>query len=206
MYYKKLGSAIESGIYSGCPFCNAIILGIPKPGDLIRILTGYDAGMVARVVHNQHNIPLRNGEFLITTSNDPPGWTHTISGDGPYRILFDHMPPSTTPDWAPPICLKYAGELDAAVIRFWGKSLREDGSLRLIPSLFFEIITYIWYNRLPLKPEELWSVLEAHGFPYDWKERLTQLYQDGKDLLIYAIGRKPFKNRRVKPFSIKCKR
>lgn len=206
MYHKKLGYPIESGISSGCPFCKATMLrDVPKPGDLIRILTGYDAGMVVRVVDNQYNIPLRKGEFLITTDNDPTGWTRTISMDGPERILFEHMPPSPIPDWAPPICLEYAAELDTAVIRFWVKSLRQDGSLNPIPA-FFEVITHIWDYRLPLQPEELWAFLEAHGFPSELKKRLTQLYQEGMDLLIYATRKKPFKNRRVEPFSINCKK
>ena len=206
MYHKKLGAVIKSGISSGCPFCKATMLkDMPKPGDLIRILTGYDAGMAVRVVDNRHNIPLRNGEFLITTDNDPPGGTSIISGDGTERILFDYMPSSPTPDWAPPICLRYAGELDTAVIRFWVKSLLQDGSLNPIPA-FLEVITHIWDNRLPLNPEELWALLEAHGFPYELKKRLTQLYQEGMDLLIYATGKKPFKNRRVEPFSINCKK
>jgi hypothetical protein len=206
MYHKKLGYPIESGISSGCPFCKASMLkDVPRPGDLIRILTGYDAGMVVRVVDNKYNIPLKNGQFLTATDNDPSGWTRKIDMDERERILFDYIPPSPTPDWAPPICLEYAAELDTAVTRFWGKSLRQDGSFNPIPA-FFEVITLILDNRLPIKPEELWAFLEAHGFPYESKKRLTQVYQEGMDLLIYATRKKPFKNRRVEPFSINCKK
>lgn len=206
MYHKKLGSLIESGISTGCPFCKATMLGIPKPGDNIRILTGYDAGHVVRVVDNKYNIPLGSGEFLVKYENDPLDRYITVSGEGKERILFEYIPPSPTPNWAPPICLRYAEELHGRLIRFWVRSLRQDGSFKPIIDAFFEVITYIWYNRLPLRPEELWAVLEAHGFPYKSKERLTQFYKEGMDLLIYATGRKPFNNRRVKPFSIRCKK
>lgn len=205
MYHNKLGAPFESGISSGCPFCKATMLVMPKPGDLIRILTGYDAGIVVRVVGNRYNIPLRKGQFEIRNDNDPPGWTRITSGEGRERILFEYMPPSPTPHWAPPIRLRYAGELDEAVIRFWGKGLRRDGTFEPIP-VFYEVIRYIWYNRLPLNSEELWAVLRAHGIDDKWKNRLTQLYQEGMDLLIYATGRKPFKNRRVEPLSVKCKK
>lgn len=206
MYHKKLGAVIESGISSGCPFCKATkIKDMPKPGDLIRIITGYDAGMVARVVDNQYNIHLRNGQFLIRTDDDPPDHTSIINGEGMYRVLFEHMPPSPIPNWAPPICLRYAAELDTAVVRFWVKSLKQDGSFNPIHA-FLELITHIWDNRLPIKPEELWAFLEAHGFPYELKKRLTQVYQEGMNLLIYATRKKPFKNRRVEPFSINCKK
>lgn len=206
MYHQKLGLPIESGISTGCPFCKATMLGMPKPGNIIRLLTGYHAGDVVMVVDNKYNIPLSSGQFLVKYENDPLDRYITINGDGMERILFEYIPPSPIPNWAPPICLRYAEELDNQLIRFWVRSLRPDGCYEPRIDAFYEVITYIWYNRLPLRPEELWAVLDAHGFPYKFKKRLTQLYQEGMDLLIYATGRQPFKNRRVEPLSVRCKK
>lgn len=111
------------------------------------------------------------------------------------------MPPPPTPNWAPPLCLEDAAELDSVVVYFCEKSVR-NGKRHLDWSAFFEIIRRIWTRRLPIESHELWTVLHAHGVPQRWEKRLTDFFTKGRDLLVYAVGKKPIKKKRVTPLSV----
>jgi hypothetical protein len=75
----------------------------------------------------------------------------------------------------------------------WGK--------KQVPSraYFYDLIGYVWWYRLPIAPDEMWQFLKAHGIPSNWKNRCTNLYQEGMALLIHVTHRKPYQTNRIYP-------
>jgi hypothetical protein len=189
---------VAAGIISGCPFCLARTTSLPGVGDRIRVLTDFRAGLVGIVVETPPNLPLRRGEFLVQFDHDPPNTQQIVSLERDLIVYSLEVP---VPIWAPPISLCEAAELDKVLIKFCKKSLSQNHWKPYLPA-FYEIIRHIWYNRLPIEGTEMWALLEAHGVAERWKRRLTQLYEDGRGLLVYAIGRRPIKKKRVLPFSL----
>jgi hypothetical protein len=191
----KVKSAQVEGSLSGCPFCIASGIAIPEVGTGFRIINGYNAGATGVVVERAKNLPPLPNEFLAQMDNDPPHIQHSVFE----HKLIQLLPP--TPDWAPPLCLEDAAELDSVLVYFCGKSVR-NGKWHLDWSAFFEIIRRIWTRRLPIESHELWAVLHAHGVPQRWEKRLTDFFAKGRDLLVYAVGKKPIKKKRVAPLSV----
>jgi len=189
------------GFLAGCPFCTARRKGPPKVGVRFRLITGYNAGKVGTVVDVPKlpsGEPIWPYEILAQMDDDPP---HIRC-----RILFkseliEVLPSNPPPKWAPPLCLREAGELDHVVVEFCEKSHTLERSKPNWPA-FYEIIRIVWTKRLPLEPGDLWLVLEAHGVPKKWKKELSEFYEKGRDILIYCIGKGPIKKKKVKPLSI----
>ena len=195
---KASAPGMEAGIDSGCPFCLARTALLPEVGARIQILTGYRAGLMGRVVKTPSSLPLRNREpFLVQFDHDPPGIQQTVSLEGD---LIGFNSEVLTPIWAPPISLREAAELDDVIVKFCERGFSAKSWKQHLPT-FYKVIRHVWHNRLPLEGTDIWSILEAHGAPQKYKKRLTDLYQDGRDLLVYAIGRKPIKKKRIAPFS-----
>lgn len=190
---KPISPGISAGIKAGCPFCLARKTGVPKVGETIRILSDIRAGEIGKVVpappiFEPHKI-------TIYVEGDPPDNTWTVDT---MAYLIERFPGPPVPDWAPPISLKEAEELDGRVVQFCEKSISSRGWRPNLP-YFYAVINYIWYNRLPLEALEVWKVLQAHGVAKNWQVRLTSLFKEGRDLLVIAEGRKPVKKKRVQP-------
>jgi hypothetical protein len=122
------------------------------------------------------------------------------------RVLLEHeliqvLPPPPTPDWAPPLCLTDAAELDSVVLYFCNRCYR-NGKWKMECQAFYEVIRRVWTLRLPIEPHELWMVLRVHGIPERWKKQLLEIFTKGRDLLVHSVGKKPIKKKRVAPFSI----
>jgi len=194
---KVLKPGIAAGINSGCPFCLARTTGLPKVKDRIQILTDYRAGLKGTVVETPPSISLRKGEFLVQFDHDRPEIQQKVSLERDL-ILIGFTSEEPIPIWAPPITLREATELDNAVIQFCQRGFSGN---RWKPHLlsFYEIIKRVWSKRLPVEAKEVWAILEAHGVPQLYKKRLTELFHDGRNLLEYAIGRKPIKKKGVPP-------
>jgi len=194
---KASHPGVEAGIHSGCPFCLARTAPFPEVGVRIQILTGYRAGLMGAVVKPPPGLPFRNGElFLVQFDHDPPGIHNTVSLEHDLISFPSEVP---TPIWAPPISLREAAELDDVIVKFCEKRFSTNSSKPQLPT-FYELIRHVWRNRLPLEGTDIWPILEAHGAPRKYKKRLIELYQFGRDLLVYTIGRKPIKKKRVAPF------
>ncbi len=194
---KALAPGVEAGIDSGCPFCLARTAPLPNVGARIQILTDYRAGLMGAVVETRPSLPLGKGELLVQFDHDPPGIHCIVSLERDLVAVNSEVP---TPIWAPPISLREAAELDDVIVKFCRSSFSLKSWKPHVPT-FYEVIRRVWHNRLPLEGTDMWSILEAHGVPQKYKKRLTELYQDGRDLLVYAIGRKPIKKKRIAPFS-----
>jgi hypothetical protein len=117
------------------------------------------------------------------------------------RVLMETLPQGPLPSWVPPIRLKEAGQLDMIAMRMCNED--HPGS-HATPdlSLLYQLIQYIWHQRLDLTADEVWAVLEAHGAPLDWRSEVMSRYQYGHEALVRVVGKRPFKNRRVAPLSI----
>jgi hypothetical protein len=196
--YRQTTKSSMEGSLSGCPFCAARALNMPKSGDRFRIISGYNAGATGTVVEWPEDYPPRPNEFLSQMDHDDPNVQ--------CRVLLEHefvqiFPLQKDPDWAPPLCLEDAAELDSVVLYFCNKSLA-NGSWKLDWQAFYEVIRKAWSLRLPIEPNELWLVLRAHGVPVKWENQLSTFFEKGRDLLVYSVGRKPVKKKRVEPFSI----
>ena len=186
---KKRSVAISAGMKSGCRFCMARGGISIKVGDRIRILNGFRAGVVGKIVPSPPNFPA--DMILIQAEGDPPDEQQNVIIS---KNLFEKLPSPPWPNWAPQISIKELEELDSIVVKFCDKST---STVTWKPNwpYYFEIIRYIWKNRLPIEPNELWQFLDAHGIPNNWKNRLTTLFKDGRDLLIHVNGRKPIRKK-----------
>lgn len=175
---------------------------MPKVGETIRILGDYRAGVIGTVVPSPPLLAAEPHIIVIRVDDDPPEVTQMVNTRSE---LIERLPGPPVPDWVPPISLKEAEELDSRVVPFCEKSMSSKGWRPNLP-YFYAIIRYVWYKRLPLEPSEIWQVLHAHGVPRNWQIRLTSLFREGRDLLVFAEGRKPVKKKRVHPWSAQIKR
>jgi hypothetical protein len=160
---------------------------------LLNFLAGR-TGMVSRV---NPGSPFRVGALLVILDNDPEGIETVI--DHP-RDLFMKLPLPPIPNWAPPLILQEAGELDDAVIEFCRRCTTK-GRWVWDHQAFYDLVAFVWRKRLPLTPEEVWTVLEAHGVPKKAKGRCQRLLREGIGLLTRANGRKAINAKRSKPLS-----
>lgn len=201
--FAKGGMALSgwwSGRDSGCPFCVARNQELPNVGEKIRFLSEDRAGKVGIVVESfsSNKDKLRPREFLVEMEGDLPDYQQTVNAE---TDLFERLPGTPVPAWAPPISLTEAEELDHLIIGLCDESsYNEDGSFSM--QFFYALIRHVWRRRLPIDPEEIWKLIEAHGAPSRWRNRLIRLYSEGRDLLIHIVGRKPIKKKRVRPLSV----
>jgi hypothetical protein len=136
-------------------------------------------------------------EFLAHMDGEPCNYQQRILRSD----IIEPIPAPEPPSWAPPIELRSAAELDQTVVAFCDAGNVAGGWIVDLPA-FFEVIRLIWSKRLPLSAGEMWAVLKAHGVPDDYEEEIAEFFQKGRDLLIYAVGKKPVKRYRVQPFAI----
>jgi hypothetical protein len=186
------------GFLSGCPFCASRRTGIPEIGTRFRIILGVHIGAVGTVVEWHKNVPQIPGEFMAHLDHEPPEWQTRVSIE---RQMIQVFPFAPVPEWAPPLCMSDAGEIDEATVHFCESSF-QNGKWKTDWDSFNEVIRKIWYKRLPLEPNELWLVLKAHGVPQRSKGEIIEFYERGRRLLVYSLGRKPIKRKRVDPLLI----
>lgn len=146
------------------------------------------------VVQSPAPPPLPPSEFLARMDGEPQHWQRRILP----MDLIEVLPKSEPPPWAPPVEMRVAAELDGIVVKFCEAGFRNGHWFVDWPS-FYQIIHFIWTNRLPLEAREVWAVLEAHGIPPEFRDELSTFFRRGRELLVYAVGKRPFKNRRVNP-------
>jgi len=185
-----------SGVAEGCPFCRAAATKTLASGVRFRLLSGYDAGRAGTVVQPPAPAPFPQSEFLAHMDGDPPSWQRRIVRSS----LIETLPASEVPAWAPPIELDLAAKLDVVIVSFC-EAGSHNNHWNVNEQRLFEIIRFIWLKRLPLEPEELWKVLKAHGVPESHKDEISEFFEKGRDLLVYCVGKKPIKKKRVPPLA-----
>jgi hypothetical protein len=183
------------GFLSGCPFCTSLSIGILEVGTRFRIISGVHLGAVGTVVEWHKNMPYMPNEFLAHLDHEPTEWQSRVCIE---RQMIQVVPFAPAPDWAPPLCMSDAGEIDQVTIRFC-ESSSSKGKWKTDWDSFNEIVRKCWERRLPLEPNELWLVLKAHGVPQGSKAAIIKFYERGRRLLVHSFGRKPVKKKRVVP-------
>jgi hypothetical protein len=186
------------GFLSGCPFCTSLRIGIPETGKRFRVISGVQRGSIGTVVEWPPNIPKIENAFMAQLDCDSPDCQTSILIKWQMIQLYPFAP---TPEWAPPLSMEDASELDKAITDFCEKSFA-NGIWEIDWEFFNEVIRSVWKNRLPLEPNELWPVLEAHGVPQGSKKDIMEFYERGRNLLVQVVGRKPIKKKKVAPLSL----
>jgi len=190
------------GRASGCLFCTAIGRETPQVGERIRVICEARlprgmVGMTGTVIETPVGESRRLGEIFVEI--DDESWRSGVLNFD--QVLVETLPRGPLPWWAPPIPLKEAGQLDM-IARILCDEDHPGSHPTLDLSLLYQLIEYIWRQRLPLTADEVWVVLEAHGAPLGWRSEVMNRYQYGIEALIRVVGRKPFKNRRLPPLFI----
>ena len=184
----------EGGL-SGCPFCRFANSPLPQVGVRFRKLSGIDVGRTGTVVESPAPPPLCPKEFLAHMEGDPPETTMRILP----REIIEPLPASEPPDWAPPISLADASELDMLIVSFCEHGNSADGWF-INWEIFYRLISSVWRLRLPITGDELWRVLRAHGVSEQFEADLTGFFTKGRDLLVYTVGHRPVKKKRTSLF------
>lgn len=185
------------GASDGCPFCRSARTSLPEVGTRFRLLSGFDAGRTGTVVQSPAPPPLTREEFLAQMVGEPQHMQRRILP----RDIIEPIPAPEPPEWAPPVELGVAAELDLVVVKFCEAGNCESGWIVDWPA-FYDVVRFTWSKRLPLQAEEMWAVLRAHGVPDKFREELSEFFQRGRDLLVYAVGKKPIMKRRAKPLAV----
>ena len=196
--FDQILAGVIIGRESRCPFCSAKSASKPNVGDRVKILNGCRAGIIGTVTKTELDSRFTPTTFLIKANIDNPNWEQIVD---PSRDLIQILPEPPIPDWAPPLSLREAEALDHAIVKFCEKCTGIKG-WEWNQQAFYEIIRHSWQKRLPITEEELWKVLLAHGIPRNERKRVKRLFKEGREVLIYTMGRKPIKKNRVKPLSI----
>ncbi len=187
----------SKGATSGCPFCKNARSVPLQVGIRFRILSGFHSGRPGVAVESPAPSPLPPTEFIAQMDGDAPDVQTRML---PMEIV-EPFPFSAPPEWAPPISLQAASELDSVVVGFCEAGLEGDQWTVKRP-FYYEVIRFIWSRRLPIEANELWFVLHAHGVPNRFETELSDFFIKGRELLIHAFGKKPVKKKRVKPLSV----
>ena len=194
---QRTSPGVSAGMKAGCPFCLARKVRVPKIGETIRVLSGVSAGVVGKIVRPPRMLASDPYRITVRVKGDAPKTSRMINTKAD---LIERFPGPPVPKWAPPLSLKEAEQVDCRVVVFCEKS-SSSGNWYPNFASFNEVIRYVWHERLPLEPSEISRVLQAHGVPKNWQVRLTSFFGQGRDLLVFAVGRKPVKRKRVQPLS-----
>jgi len=187
----------RKGSSSGCPFCKNARFTLPQVGIRFRVLSGFQTGRAGVVVESPAPPPLPPTEFIAQMDGDLPDVQRRIL---PSEII-EPFPFAVPPEWAPPLSLQAASELDSVIVTFCEAGAEGDQWIMKWP-FYYEVIRFIWHRRLPIEANELWRVLCAHGAPDRFETELSDFFVKGRELLIHAFGKKPVKKKRVKPLSV----
>jgi hypothetical protein len=187
-------AAILSGRKSNCPFCIARLAGKPVAGARIMILNGFRAGMTGTVSDEDMDHRLPTTAFLMVADGDKPGVKQIVNME---RDLVGPLEPRPLPDWLPPLALPDAAELDEVAVWFCDRCLASQPIVWNRAS-YYEVIRFCWQKRFPLTPNEVCSVLLAHGLPTEFASETQRAFIEGIELLVYTHGRRAIKKKRVK--------
>jgi len=188
-------TAVLAGQKSNCPFCTARLGVKPDLGARIIILNDFRAGMTGTVSNADldHRFPMT--AFLLVADEDNPGVEQIVNTEHDLVAPVDSQTP--LPSWLPPLALRDAAELDEVAVWFCDRC-SASGQFVWDRTSYYEVIRFCWRRRFPLTPDEVCSVLCAHGLPLEFVVEANSRFFEGTELLVYTHGRKPIKKKRVK--------
>ena len=193
---------IESGRVAGCSFCTALATRHFAPEQRVRLLSGCYAGKEATVVDPPENF--KNDRDIIIVQMDEDDFNTQQRVNLRFEIVerFPYLP---VPIWAPQISIRKTCDLHERIIGFCDKSALGSAQNMDLTSLY-ALIWHIWNKRLPLEPNEVWNILDAHGVPKNWRNQIKGIIKHGLGLLITMFGKKPIKKFLVKPMTVTLSR
>lgn len=184
------------GRKSACPFCTARLGGNPKLGARVIVLNDFRAGMTGTVSAVDLDQRYPKTAFLMVADGDRPGTEQIVNTER--DLVAPLSSPESLPAWLPPLALREAAELDDVAVWFSDRCLAS-GQFVWDRTAYYEVIRACWQRRFPLTPDEVCSVLCAHGLPAELAAEAQRAFLEGRELLVYAHGRRPIKKKRVKP-------
>ena len=183
---------------AGCSFCIASATRHFTPGQRVHLLSGSRAGKEATVVDPPESFKNDTDMIIVQMDEDDLNTQEMVN------LRFDiveQLPRLPIPLWAPPISIRKTSALHERIIGFCDKSTL--GSVKNMNlTALYALIWHIWNKRLPLEPNEVWIILEAHGVPTNWRNQVTGIIKHGLGLLITMFGKEPIKKFRVKPMTV----
>jgi hypothetical protein len=186
--------AVLTGEKSGCPFCAARLSVKPDLGARIIVLNDFLAGMTGTVSNASLDHRFPETAFLVAADGDRPGTELVLNTKRNLVAPLGSQEP--LPGWLPPLCLRDAAELDEVAVWFCDRCLMS-GQFVWDRTSYYEVIRACWQKRFPLTPEEVCSVLCAHGLPPEFADEAQRAFLEGIGLLVYTHGRRPIKKKRV---------
>jgi hypothetical protein len=189
---------IEAGRVAGCPFCIASANRQFRPGERIQIISGSNAGRKGTIVDPPESIK-NNPELLVVQMDDESLDQQLMVNSG--HAIHERLPSLQIPSWAPPLSIRKSSDLHEELMGFCKINTTKSITDINTTSLYF-IIWYVWNKRLPLEPTNIWNMMEAHGIPLDWKNKVLNISEHGLGLLITVLGKKPIKKYRVAPMTL----
>lgn len=188
-------TTVLSGQKSGCPFCTARLAVKPDLGARIMVLNDFRAGMTGTVsnVDLDHRFP--KTAFLMVADGDEPGVKQIVDTES--NLVAPVGSPASLPGWFPPLGLRDAAELDEVAVWFCDQC-SASGQFVWDRTSYYEVIRVCWQKRFPMTPDEVCSVLCAHGLPSELLADAQRAFLEGTELLVYTHGRRPIKKKRVK--------
>lgn len=189
--------AHECGLVSNCPFCVAAENRFPSIGTSIVFLRGHDAGCRGVVRENPNNGTVH---YAFTVKMDYEIGENTLRMVRPGLDLFLDVRQYEVPDWIPSLSIDDNIWLHEEMFRHVSKRW-DDNDHQAMRKI---LIGFIWAcsaRRLPVNGEDVFKLLEAHGFLSRIEKKFVEQFDFGIEVLTSIHGRAPIKRRRMLPMS-----
>lgn len=167
-------------------------------GERVRLLSGFRAGKHGIIVPPRGSVRNDPNLIVVQMDEDEPNMQQLV--DLSFELV-ERLQSLPVPPWAPPISLRKTCELHERIIGFCKRSALGSVKNMNVTSLYV-LIWHIWNKRLPLEPNDVWNMLEAHGVPIRWRRRIIDIIKHCMSLLILVCGKKPIKKFRVEPLEV----
>jgi len=181
-----------AGAASGCQFCVARTAPPLARGERFRVLTAdvHALGATGTALENTGN---GQTALRVALDGDQPGTESLIDLK---RVLLERLPGTPPAPWALPIPQGYAEHVDLLVVNI---AAATNWLSIAVPDWerIYALIHYIWDQQLPIYPEELQTVLAAHGIPETRCRELASIFDHGRNLLMLTKQKPPRKTRRL---------
>lgn len=154
------------------------------------MLSGLFTGRRATVVPPPYPAGIRGCDILIEF---PSGGQFVFN---PRAEIAQRVPGLGRPGWFPPVSLVDAAGLHDAILKF---SVSRDWNAAegIDWPLLYRLVCYVWRARLPLEAAEIGALLEHHGVPDAPRDEVGRVFRHCRDVLVFAMGRKPVKKKRI---------
>lgn len=192
---KALEVTANVGISNGCPFCIGRQITHVSLGERIVILKGYNAGRVGTCINETG---YHSGEFLIRFDDQEENYDTRITYNSDE---FSIIPAPKLPSWLLPLSIDDNNCIETEIVNFLVDYIAIK-SRNWRTALILPIAHRLWWRRLPVRPNEVWLLLEAHGAPTKIKNRFLVELEVALEALRYSNGRSPIKKKRMRPFEV----